>query len=75
MWSIRRQVSLLLDHGHPDAGRYPIGMVWDEAELVVERENRRIATEATFTNLAVSAVISAKSGKQFEKQIKKLTGD
>lgn len=74
MWTVRRQVSLLLDHGHPEARRYPIGIVWDEAELVVERLNGRIATEAVLTQMAVSSVLSEKAGKQFNKMVKKLSG-
>jgi hypothetical protein len=47
-------------------------MVWVEAELVAERENRRIATEAVLTQMAVSSVISKQAGKEFRKVIKRL---
>lgn len=47
-------------------------MIWDEVTLVVERKNRDHATTAVLLNLAVSAVLSEKAGKNFEKQIKKL---
>ena len=72
MWGIRRQVSLLLEHGHTQASRYPVGMVWDEARLVGERINRSHATEAVLIKLAVSAVLSEEAGKEFSERIAKL---
>lgn len=74
MWGVRRQISLLLSEGHADARYYPIGMVWDEAKLVVERRNRQFATEALLTQLAVASLLSKKEAKEFSKQIKRLNG-
>lgn len=74
MWGIRRQISLLLAEGHQDARHYPIGMVWDEAKLVVERRNRAHATDAMLIQLAVGSVLSKKGAQEFSKQIKRLNG-
>lgn len=73
MWGVRRQVSLLLDHGHPEARRYTIGMVWDETNLVVDRLNGQEATRAVLLQMAVSSVLSKEAGKKFDKMIKRMT--
>ncbi len=67
MWGVRRQVSLLLDHGHPRAQFYPLRRVWEEATLVTERLNGLEKTRAILTNKAVSAVISKKAAGDFKK--------
>lgn len=72
MWGIRRKVSLLLDHGHSAANRYPIGRVVDEAELVVERLNGFEATRAILIQSAMASVHTKEGGKEFKKLIKKL---
>ena len=72
LWDLRGQVSLLLSEGHRHAWSYPVGMIWDEVSLVVDRKNRDHATTAILLNLAVSAVLSEKAGKNFSKQIEKL---
>ena len=68
-------MSLLLDHGHPYARHYPLGMVFDEVQLVVQRVNKRHATDATLLQLAVSGVLSKEGNKLFKKQIKALMED
>ena len=70
---VRRQVSLLLDHGHPHAWNYPIGMVRSESLLVEERLNNSYATTAILLQMAVSAVLSEEAGKEFQKTIEGLT--
>lgn len=72
---LRRQASLLLDHGHPHAWRYPIRMVWEEAALVVERLNGLEASRAVLLQMAVSSVISKKAGAEFKKAIRRLSED
>lgn len=47
-------------------------MLADEARLIVERVNRRHATEATLVQMAVSTILSKKAGKAFQKQIREL---
>jgi hypothetical protein len=51
---------------------YTIGRVFDEANIVTERENARIVTEAQLVQMAASGIVSAKGGKQFGKMLKKL---
>jgi hypothetical protein len=63
----------LLANGHPDAWEYPLGMVWDEARIVVDRDNGMEATRAVLLQLAVSSVLSKEGGKAFREQIEKLT--
>lgn len=73
MMGLRRQVSLLLAHGHSDAGDYPLGMLWLESQLVVERLNQQAVTQAVLLQLAVSSILSKKGGTEFKKTINKLT--
>lgn len=72
MWSLRGHVSLLLDHGHPQARRYPLGYMLDESRLVIRRVNNGHVTTATLLQGAVSGVLSKKANKEFQKQIKRL---
>jgi hypothetical protein len=51
---LRRQVSLLRDHGHPDAADYRIATVWDEASIVAERVKGIIATQAVLIQAATA---------------------
>lgn len=48
-------------------------MVWVESGFVVERINRDEANRAILLQMAVSAVISKKGNKAFQKRIKELT--
>lgn len=79
---MRAQASQLLDHGHPYAEDYPIGKLWEENQLVVERLMAEEAKTATSMKLVMSTVVSAfakdggkKANKEFAKYIKELTGD
>jgi hypothetical protein len=65
-------VSLLLDHGHPEARLYPLGMLWDESNLVIERVNGRIVTEASLLQFAVNSILCKKSRTEFSKMIQSL---
>lgn len=65
-------MSLLLDHGHSEAQRYPLGLVFDEAHLVEERVNSRIITEAQLAQLGVHSLLSKKARSQFSKLVKQL---
>lgn len=78
---MRAQASQLLDHGHPYAESYPIGKLWEENQLVVERLNKRDAIVTTLTKTAMATVAAAfgkdkdKAEKTFSKIIKELSGD
>lgn len=61
--------------GHPDAAFYPVHRVWEEARLVVQRENGREITHALLIQLAVSSAMSGKKSVQtaFKDIIEELT--
>lgn len=60
-------------NGHPNAMRYPVGTVCDEAELIVAHLNNLAATEATLTQLAIASVLSKKAASLFTQEVKKLS--
>jgi len=62
-------VSLLLDHGHPKAMHYPIAMLWDESELVVERLNSQAITEAILFQMAAGSLLSKDAAREFKKMV------
>lgn len=68
-------MSLLLDHHHPHARHYPLGMLMDEAQLVDERFNRRQANMALLLQLGASAMFSKKAAKTFKREIEKMIGE
>lgn len=65
-------MSLCLAHGHEDAWQYPLGMLDDESNLIVERENGRIVTEAQTLQLGMAGILSPKAVKAFTDRIKEL---
>lgn len=65
-------MSLLLDHGHPLAQQYPIGMVWVETDLVNSRVNNEKADQAILTQKAVSSLFSKEDSKSFTAVLKAL---
>ena len=73
LWDLRRLVSLLLDHGHPHARRYPLGMLYDEARLVNVRLNRHHVTQASLIQSAVGALLDKKAGRHWKKAVADLT--
>lgn len=73
MWGLRQQVSLLMDHGHPEARYYPLGMAWEEAEIVVNRQNQEAASNTTLLHAAASAVMSKEANRKLRTMLKELT--
>ena len=63
---------MLLDHGHPFAREYPIGMMMDESGLVEERLNSHIVTDAKLIRMAIGAALSDDANKLFDKELTKL---
>ena len=61
-----------MDHGHPDAAAYPLGMLMDEARLITQRVNVGHVTTATLLQSAVSGILSKRANKEFKKQIDRL---
>lgn len=65
-------MSLCLAHGHPDAWVYPLGMLADESNLIVERENGRIVTECQTLQLGMAGILSQKAVTAFTERLKML---
>lgn len=61
-----------MDHGHPEANEYPLGVVWEEAQLVIERLNGLEATRALLTQMAVASLFSKDGQKTFQSIIKRM---
>lgn len=70
---MRAKVSLLMQHGHPDAGDYAVHRVWEEAQLVVDRVNQNLSTETLLLQMAVSSLFSKEAGKDFQDIIMRLS--
>ena len=72
--NIRVSVNLLLSQGHQSARRYPLAMVWYEAQIARERINHLIATEVTLMHSAMVAIMSPKGDgvRSLKKQLKVL---
>jgi uncharacterized protein HemY len=51
---------------------YPIGRVWEEAELIVQRLNQQAASNTSLMRIAVGAVISKEGAQLLDKVLKEL---
>lgn len=79
---MRRQASLLVAHGHPEAVSYPVGMMMDEAFVVHARLSEEAASRATMMqaalatvpNMGVKPTTTDKARTAFTGLIKRLTG-
>ena len=47
---------MLLDHGHPHAMRYPVGMVFVEASIVAKRIGVQMASQTSLLQMALSTI-------------------
>lgn len=76
-------MNLLLASGHPDAWSYPIWLVSFESDIIVERENSRLASQVLLTKMALDAIpnmgvkgsATRKAAQAFTKAIKGLFGE
>lgn len=59
-------------NGHPRAREYPLGMVWEEARIVVNRQTAEHASRALLYRAAISATKSKEGAEAFDKLIKEL---
>ena len=50
--------------GHPRAAEYPLGYLWDEFNLLKERELSNMLTEAGLMRDIVAAVLGGKEGAE-----------
>lgn len=69
-------MSLLLASGHPQAMHYPIGRVFDEAALVVERRNGELVTMGVLIQAATATTgfaASKETAGHFTKLIEELS--
>lgn len=65
--------SLLLSEGHPNARRYPVAMVWREAEICRARLNNRHVTESLLMQACIGGILGGKKGSDvYAKMIKDL---
>ena len=62
-------MSLLMATGHPEAGHYPLGFMWDEAAIVTERENARMIAESSLMDAVISSQFSKKAGEEKRKLV------
>lgn len=82
MWATREKVSLLLSNGHGSAWNYPLGMVRDEVEMIVKRDNRVMGTMGTLIQSALTTTVpfsdkqgATKAWKNFRKLIALFMGE
>lgn len=52
----------MLDAGHPEAWWYPLGMVWDESNMVLERQNQALIQQSILMQQVILSVIGGRSG-------------
>lgn len=65
---------MLLEHGHAGAAEYPICVLWAEVQLVTDRVNGAVATQALLTQSAIASMFSVQSAKSFTDLIERLIG-
>lgn len=70
---MRRDVSFLLDHGHPEAADYPICVLWAEVRLAKERIDGQLATQMLLTQTAIASMFAKEAGRSFKEMIERLT--
>lgn len=83
IWSLKQDVSLLLDHGHAQAALYPIGRMLDEVQIVKERVAKNMAQNAVMTSMVMSSIpnmsVKAQSTKEaqkaFSEMVTKILGE
>lgn len=66
-----------MDHGQPadDVWSWPLGRISDEAEIIRDRINRQMASEAILIQGAAGSIISKEMGETFAQLIAQMTGD
>lgn len=69
---LRRDVSLLLSEGHPDARRLPVAVVWSEARIIRQRHARRMQNEAVTMQTVIGSLFSKEGGKALEKLLNRM---
>jgi 23S rRNA maturation mini-RNase III len=65
-------VSLLLSEGHRDARRYPVAVVWSEANIVRQRNSARRYRDSAITQQVLGTLFSKKAGKELQKLLREV---
>lgn len=66
---------MLLDHGHQNAMRYPVGMVFVEAGIVAKRIGVQLAAQISLMQMALSSVPNMNVERAGTKRAAKDLGD
>lgn len=53
----------------------PLGMMWDEEQLLIRCQNAKAVTEATLIQAAISSVLSEEGGRHFSELVQTLAPD
>ena len=75
LMTVRKTVSLLLERGHRDAARQPLGRIFTEVEIVRDRIERTQANDAVLMQKTVGSLIDEKIGRDFSKWIREMARD
>lgn len=67
---LRRDISLLLSEGHPEARSYVLASVWSESRIIRQRHAIRIQQEAMLLQAAITSVLAG--DKEFGKLLKRV---
>lgn len=65
-------MSLLLSEGHAHARRYPVAVVWSEANIVRKRASNRRVRDTAVTQLVLGTLFSKKAGKELKDLLDKV---
>lgn len=65
-------MSLLLEHGHRWAAKYPLWQLWMEAEIIRDRVNGVMVSQAILIQGAVSSLLSKEGAKGFKELVESL---
>lgn len=68
-------MSFLLAQGHRYARRYPVCMLWHEAEIARARVHQEFVTQAILFQNAAASIMSKDGAKAFQKLVKQLSDD
>jgi len=61
-----------LANGHSDAFHYPLGRLFDESNIVLERDHGQMRVDAVLAQHAFGAVMSKRGGSSLRTFLKKL---
>lgn len=62
----------MLEHGHVHAALFPLWRLWVEAEIVRDRVNGLLVSEAILIQHAVGSLLSKEAAKSFKELVENL---